>query len=1192
MKAKRLLIPFSCFWLALGGSALGQIGSDAVLVRVEDNVQQVRVEAMDSETGRWLAIASGYRDTADSGWLKIALPEEYGQAQLRVLGSAAPSPFAGKVQNSMVPDAAYVDYPPTDYRNYGPEVDAGGGAPKEEPVIEEADIWAWQDSTLYFYNQYRGLQVVDMTDTLAPAWLDYYRYPAKGEDLYAMEGGRIILIGTGSYWGGEKLALQFLQFDGTALSLADTVELEAGCYMDSRRYNDFLYVMTREWVEEINPDGEMRNAPLIRLYTISLAQGVQDRVVDVQTFEGDGYLDAVLTAQPDGILLSLNKWYHSSLDWRYRWRSEVHVLVPGENGIPEEVGVARLSGILHDKFKMNFNDGLLTTISQQADWSTGQFSRATKLENFLLGEDGFAKIGSLDLAPGETLFASRFYGDTVYIVTFLFVDPLFSIDNSNPTHPVVAGELEVPGWSNYIEWVDDKLFAVGVEERNLTVSIFDVADPANMSLRDRVFLGEDSWAWSEAQYDDQAISFFPESRLLMLPFTSWSWESGAQIQAMQLITWDEEDQLQLRGQIQHIDVPRRGDLKENTVITVSGREVVTTDVTDPDVPVEGGSATLAWNVQHLIPHGDYWLQLESPESLYGYWYWRYPYDPTEMADPVLYVTSKAEPNIPAAEVALASGRLIGVAHEGDRLVLLQDVTPAAPAEYWQIPEKQSLVVRVYDLADPMAPALLDEKTLEGVPYMGGSFAGHLLADGSVLWASKYTQNNYIYMLDMAIWPGPWYYQTTLSYLVSTISPEGMVDIPAYKSYPVQDFWNQSSGWFWEEPLLVASVTEYIEHERPEKYPNYEARSRLLALDFSDPASPLELPRAKLPGNLVAVDSLPDGLNHYLYFEPHWNTLEVWGWDKATAFPLFKQVLYPDDTTETHEYTYSYAWMAPFHLRSRYHYNNGQSKSFLDVWLHAREANRFKRIEVYTLENGWFANRAVMEPFYLQSTYDTVMIFKGDAAAGTFDLLHELDLPFPNIYSLSLEASVMTEDALHIPAGMYGVETLPWETAPEEGPLRDSGYLATATASTDWALLPGTSWQRVKRTTTDAAGIMERMQWLYHADTMQEPDPKATDAGDLWRDSDWFGWYAHHAAKPRWISHLEHGELYLSVPEQAEASGFYLHDLDFGYLWTREDIYPFLYSFLDERWIHYVKGTGNTGRRWFFDFTEGWFGVDR
>ena len=1179
-----------------GGIGLrGQDTGDAVLVRIEDDTQQVRVEAMDTETGRWMAIASGYRDAVDTGWLKIALPEGYEQASLRVMASSGKSPFAGKIRNSMTASEDLVDSPTSPRWNSlaGPEAiddtaSKGGG-----PVIEEADIWAWDHSTLYFYNQYRGLQVIDMSNPDEPRWMDYFRYPAKGEDLYSVGNGRIILIGTGSYWQGEKVTLQFLDFDGSSLSHADSVQLGSGAYMDSRRYNDYLYVMTREWIQETNPEGQLSSAPLIRLYTVALNGEGEDRIVDVQSFEGDGYLDAVLTAQPDGILLSLNKWHPVSTDWRYRWRSEVHVLVPGENGIPELVGVAPLAGVLHDKFKLNFRDGRLTTISQQADWTTGRFSRATKLENFILGEAGFVRSGSLDLAPGETLFATRFYGDTVYIVTFLFVDPLFAIDNSNPASPVIAGELEVPGWSNYIEWVDDQLFAIGIEESRLTVSIFDVADPANMSLKDRVYLNEDSWAYSEAQYDDQAISFFPGAGLLILPFTTYSWTNpDGPVQAMQLISWDDTG-LRLRGQIQHIDVPRRGVLMDNTVVTISGREVVTTDVTDPDVPVEGGSATLAWNIQHLIPHTDYWLQLESPESVYTYWYWRSPYDPALMGDPVLYVTAKATPNIPEVEVPLASGRLLGVAHQDNRLVTLQDISGSPETNYWEIPEKQSLVVRVYDISDPLAPAMLDEAQLTDVEYLGGRFEGRFLPDGSVLWNSRYSPNPYLYMIDIAFWPGPMYHPDAHSYLVASITPEGGAAIPAYAAFKDgSHYWNHQSGWFWEPPYLISSLTTYEEIQVPEERVEYKREARLLAFDFSDPADPLQVADVALPGDLVAVEQMEDGVNHFLYFEPQWNVLEVWGWDLASAFLLFRQELYPPDDPDTadeyYTYSHSYAWMPPFHLRSRYEYTDGTSKNHLEVWLHEREENLFERIEQFSMENRWLSSKAVKEPFYLQSTYDQIQIYEADAWAGTFTPYVELDLPFPNIYSMNLDGAVMEETALHVPAGIYGVDTLTWETIWPEVPASTGYRPLEEPALSGWTELDSARWQRVAQAGSDAAGAMQRMQWLYHADSLPEIDPQATDAGDLWRDSSWFGWYMHHAARPGWISHLEHGPLFAYVGEDSDILGFYVYDRELGFLWTRHATYPHLYSFTRNQWLYYLNGSGLGGTRWFYEYGSGWF----
>ncbi len=1161
---------------------------EAVLLHLGDDFQQVRVEALDVPTGRWLAIASGYREAADSGWLKIALPEAYTGARLRVLGSAAPSPFAGKILVAAGAAEALVDAPlPTGY--WPPGVDSlERDKAGEEPVIEEADIWAWEDSILYFYNQYRGLQVLDLSEPARPRWLAYYRYPARGEDLYALGGGRVVLIGTGAWWNDQSVALQFLSFRGRTLVLEDSLELGAGQYLDSRRYGDYLYVLTREWISATDPDGRAIQAPLVRLHTVALFNSAGGRLVDVKSFRGDGWLDAVLTAQPDGILLSLNRWHNAALDRRFRWRSEVHVLVPGTDGVPQLVGIAPVSGIIHDKFKLNYRGGLLTAISQQADWMTGSFTRATMLENFRLGERGFVRVGALQLAPGETVFASRFYGDTVYIVTFLFVDPLFAVDNSNPALPRIAGELKVPGWSNYLEWVDDQLFAVGIEEQRLNVSIFDVADPANMRLKDRVYLDEESWAWSEAQYDDQAISFFPEARLLLLPFTTWSWRTGTQVQAMQLISWDEAG-LRLRGRITHLDTPRRGILHDATVITVSGRQLVTTDITDPDLPVAGGTATLAWNVTRLMSHRDYWLQLDAPDARGGVWAWRVPSDPAAAADPVLYVTAKTAPNIPVAEIPLAAGRLLGAVQDAQRLYLLQDVSPASDDAYWKIPDSQQLAVRAYDIANPLAPLLLGEAQLQADVFLGSSFTGRLLPDGALVWSSDGTAWRGWYYLD--IWPGPWIRQNTLSFVVSAIDADGAPFIAAWKAYPLGDFYSHTSGWHWKAPVLAASVTSYVERPRPETYPDYVMTTRLLALDFSVPDRPLELPPTKLPDSLVALDALPDGINHFLYFTPAWNVVEVWGWDRARAFPLFRQELLPDSGTAGG--SYSAAWMPPFHLRHRYRYDADRYVNSLEAWFHAAQSNRFLRVGDFPMEDQWLGAFAAMPPWFLQLTNRRLHLFESNRHTGAFTLWDAVDLPFPQIYDLRPDAAVLMPEAAYLPAGLYGVEVLPWNR-PLPGPT-DAALLAAAAApagAAEWTLLDESRWQRVPLAGSDAAGVLDRLLWLYRPDSLREPDPQAADAGDLARVSAWFGRYVHQSRLPGWIDHQQHGLLYVQAGDQPEDRGFHLYDATLGYLWTSSQVYPFLYAYRTGRWLCYIDGTGAEGTRWFYAFGAGWFGLTR
>ena len=54
-------------------------------------------------------------------------------------------------------------------------------------------------------------------------------------------------------------------------------------------------------------------------------------------------------------------------------------------------------------------------------------------------------------------------GDRAYLVTFETIDPLWVLDLSDPTSPIILGELEVPGVSTYIHPVDDNtLLTIGI----------------------------------------------------------------------------------------------------------------------------------------------------------------------------------------------------------------------------------------------------------------------------------------------------------------------------------------------------------------------------------------------------------------------------------------------------------------------------------------------------------------------------------------------------------------------------------------------------------------------------------------------------------------------------------------------------------------------------------------------------------
>lgn len=57
----------------------------------------------------------------------------------------------------------------------------------------------------------------------------------------------------------------------------------------------------------------------------------------------------------------------------------------------------------------------------------------------------------------EDIKAVRFFGDKAYVVTFLNTDPLYIIDLTIPTAPIITGELEIPGYSAYLHPLSENL---------------------------------------------------------------------------------------------------------------------------------------------------------------------------------------------------------------------------------------------------------------------------------------------------------------------------------------------------------------------------------------------------------------------------------------------------------------------------------------------------------------------------------------------------------------------------------------------------------------------------------------------------------------------------------------------------------------------------------------------------------------
>jgi len=167
-------------------------------------------------------------------------------------------------------------------------------------------------------------------------------------------------------------------------------------------------------------------------------------------------------------------------------------------------------------------------------------------------------VGSLTgIAPTERIYSARFIDDTLYLVTFRQVDPLFAIDLTDPTNPKIVGELEMPGFSSYLHPVDaTHVLGIGTENSMVKVSLYDVSDPTNPVEQSKFMLDGYSYSWSDAQYDHKAVLFDLEKQLLVIPisayraygdyYTEYGYITGALVLRVSI-----DDGVSLRGIIEH-----------------------------------------------------------------------------------------------------------------------------------------------------------------------------------------------------------------------------------------------------------------------------------------------------------------------------------------------------------------------------------------------------------------------------------------------------------------------------------------------------------------------------------------------------------------------------------------------------------------------------------------------------------------
>jgi uncharacterized secreted protein with C-terminal beta-propeller domain len=421
--------------------------------------------------------------------------------------------------------------------------------PGEHPLRDAVGRSQAIDSLPYRTYALSKITIFDVSDPAALAldrevWVEGWYQTARRTDhsVRVVANGNILVPGLDdmwTYWNGGQPDLDDIR-EQAAERIADAELDDMIPRLYERRPNGSVRIHSlagegcRSFYFPTDSSGRTTTTIL------SFELGAEDLRIDADTVVSNW---STVYASRDRLYLAEsawpNWWNWSRIDAGELFipKTNIHAFDVSTAGKAAYVGSGRIDGTVLNQFSLDEQDGLLRVAASTNPWrqwnpdGTVEETPAPESHIYILEEKGdeLETVGQLDgIAPNEQIFAARFLADEAFLVTFEQVDPLFTIDLSDPRSPKLTGELEVPGFSTYLHPIaDDRILAIGVggDENganwNAQISLFDVSNRAEPSLMDTHELVSSGWGWSEALYEHKAFQYFAPKKMLAVPMSSY-----------------------------------------------------------------------------------------------------------------------------------------------------------------------------------------------------------------------------------------------------------------------------------------------------------------------------------------------------------------------------------------------------------------------------------------------------------------------------------------------------------------------------------------------------------------------------------------------------------------------------------------------------------------------------------------------
>ncbi len=282
---------------------------------------------------------------------------------------------------------------------------------------------------------------------------------------------------------------------------------------------------------------------------------------------------------------------------------------PATGGI-EFNATTTVPGTIIDQFSIDDSGPYLRIATTVRNLQSGNWTGNEENDLFVLTDDDgvFEYVGGLhNLALGESIRSVRFLGDRAFLTTFRDVDPLFAIDLSDPEHPEAVGHITIPGYTSYMQLIDQNhLLTVG---RNTPVgmsgptevSLFDISDLLQPErIAEYTF---ERFSTSEAEVDHHAFGYYSDFGLLAMPVSTAHVErvdldGDGYAETSQLVNdyelavfsvdvaaADPADRLTLKSEIEHDDSVRRSGFIGDKLYSIANGSIKVVNIAAPNTVI-------------------------------------------------------------------------------------------------------------------------------------------------------------------------------------------------------------------------------------------------------------------------------------------------------------------------------------------------------------------------------------------------------------------------------------------------------------------------------------------------------------------------------------------------------------------------------------------------------------------------------